>query len=151
MIPMLVILSVEKLWHGSYFVFCAAAIPDFCIRSYTSVSGLQAFSPSNNGGTPKDGCVPYEVLIDLRCESHDFDRLVPQTDATFQYDKFNRLRLRNNVISTTRDSTEKSTHQHLQDQTVCLFYVYGLTGILTLMICNLGSYSCPHPTVYRVS
>ncbi|KAF9464454.1 golgi-body localization protein domain-containing protein [Collybia nuda] len=90
-------------------------------RSYTSVSGLQTFSPATKGTSPVDGCVPYEVLIDLRCESNDFDRLVPQTDATFHYDKFNRLRLRNNITSTVRGSTEKSsfggTSHHLQDQT----------------------------------
>jgi hypothetical protein len=62
-----------------------------------------------------------EVLIDFRCESGDFDRLVPQTDATFHYDKFNRLRLRNSVTSVARATPEKSTlvnHNHLQDQTV---------------------------------
>jgi hypothetical protein len=71
--------------------------------------------------SPGDGCVPLEVLIDLRCESNDFDRLVPQTDATFHYDKFNRLRLRNNVTSAARGSTESSApnrDHHLQDQTV---------------------------------
>jgi len=36
------------------------------------------------------GRVPLEVLVDLKCESNEFDRLVPQTDAMFHYDKFNR-------------------------------------------------------------
>lgn len=87
-------------------------------RSYTSVSGLQSFSPVSPE-ISGDGSVPLEVLIDLRCESSDFDRLVPQTDATIHYDKFNRLRLRNNVTSAVRPSTGKSDSRdhHLQDQT----------------------------------
>lgn len=71
----------------------------------------------------RDSCVPLEVLIDLRCESNEFDRLVPQTDATFHYDKFNRLRLRNNVTSVIArasvDDTALVNDNHLQDQTVC--------------------------------
>ncbi|KAG6821618.1 hypothetical protein H0H93_000127 [Arthromyces matolae] len=67
-------------------------------RSHSSVSGLQTFAPAtltSKGSTH----VPYEVLIDLRCQSSTFDQLVPQTDAVFHYDKFNRLRLRNNITS----------------------------------------------------
>jgi hypothetical protein len=87
-------------------------------RNYTSVSGLQSFSPVGSD-ISGDGSVPLEVLIDLRCESSDFDRLVPQTDAKFHYDKFNRLRLRNSVTS-VRLSTGKSDSydHHLHDQTV---------------------------------
>ena len=60
------------------------------------------------------------MLIDLRADNSDFDRLVPQTDATFQYDKFNRLRLRNNVTTVARRSTEVDDHMHnhLQSQNV---------------------------------
>ncbi|EMD40776.1 hypothetical protein CERSUDRAFT_111360 [Gelatoporia subvermispora B] len=85
-------------------------------RNYASLSGLQTFSPSatNKCG---EGHVPLEVLIDLRCETSAFDRLVPQTEASFQYDKFNRLRLRNNVTSIVRASEQQGpSHQHLQNQ-----------------------------------
>ncbi|KAF7292415.1 hypothetical protein HMN09_01225600 [Mycena chlorophos] len=88
-------------------------------RTFTTLSGLQTFSPASAEYTG-DGCVPLEVLIDFRCESRDFERLVPQTDATFHYDKFNRLRLRNNVTSVVRSHPEKSgvgSHNHLHDQT----------------------------------
>ncbi|RDB22829.1 hypothetical protein Hypma_010076 [Hypsizygus marmoreus] len=88
-------------------------------RSYTSVSGLQTFAPASITASD-DLYVPLEVLMDLRCESNDFDRLVPQTDATFRYDKFNRLRLRNNITSVTRTSEDKAvlaSDRHLQDQT----------------------------------
>lgn len=69
--------------------------------------------------------VPLEVLIDLRCESDEFERLVPQTDATFHYDKFNRLRLRSDITSEpsahpSLDTTPSVSHTHLQDQTVRL-------------------------------
>ena len=81
--------------------------------------GLQAFSPSaiNKSG---QGVVPLEVLIDLKCGTNFFDRLVPQTDATLQYDKFNRLRLRNNVNSVTRRSSDSydQTSDHLESQNV---------------------------------
>lgn len=79
------------------------------------------FAPTQNSCSD-DGAVPLEVLIDLRCESNDFDRLVPQTDAMFHYDKFNRLRLRNNVTTVSTRAPNKSTRlhgNHLQDQTVC--------------------------------
>jgi hypothetical protein len=71
--------------------------------------------------------VPLEVLIDLRCESDEFERLVPQTDATLHYDKFNHLRLRNQVTSepsvrSSMDPATSITHTHLQDQTVGPFY-----------------------------
>lgn len=86
-------------------------------RNFASLTGLQAFSPSaiNKFG---QGVVPLEVLIDLKCGTNFFDRLVPQTDATLQYDKFNRLRLRSNLNSVTRksiDSDDQSVN-HLESQ-----------------------------------
>lgn len=95
-----------------------AAIKVHLFRSYTSVSGLQMFSPCQKIEVG-DGCVPLEVLVDLRYETSDFDRVVPQTDATFQYDKFNRLRLRNNVNSVVQASSD-SLDSHLQHQTVSI-------------------------------
>jgi hypothetical protein len=85
-------------------------------RSYASLSGLQVFAPVGSI-MPREAFVPLEVLIDLRCESTKFDRVVPQTDANFHYDKFNRLRLRNNLTSTRHSFSEKDNH--LNDQTVC--------------------------------
>ncbi|GJJ07408.1 hypothetical protein Clacol_001610 [Clathrus columnatus] len=58
--------------------------------------------------------LPFEVFLDIRCESHEFKRIVPQTHATLRYDKFNKLRLRNNV--TTLSSTlkqDKGAMDHL--------------------------------------
>lgn len=85
--------------------------------------GLQAFSPTYT--ELGNAIVPLEVLIDLRCESSRFERTVPQTDATFHYDKFNRLRLRNQVTSiATRVSTESTAtvNNHLQAQTVSFLF-----------------------------
>lgn len=83
------------------------------------MSGLQTFAPVA-GLHHSDGYVPLEVLVDVRCESDEFDRVVPQTDATFHYDKFNRLRLRNNITSITRTTNKDSTLiiDHLHNQTV---------------------------------
>ncbi|KAH7344029.1 golgi-body localization protein domain-containing protein [Rhizoctonia solani] len=90
-------------------------------RNYGSLSGLQIFSPSRArdrlgsvNSTPYE--VPLEVLLDRRCESNDFDRLVPQTDATIQYDKFNRLRLRNKTSATDISAEESDINNHLQAQ-----------------------------------
>ncbi|KAF9451680.1 hypothetical protein P691DRAFT_757138 [Macrolepiota fuliginosa MF-IS2] len=90
-------------------------------RSYTSLSGFQTFSPVRTT-SPDHLRVPLEVLIDLRCENDGFERLVPQTDAIFHYDKFNRLRLRNDVTSepmarSSLDTIPSVSHTHLQDQT----------------------------------
>ena len=38
--------------------------------------------------------VPLEMLVDYRCEHRGFRRLLPHAEASVQYDKFNRLRLR---------------------------------------------------------
>lgn len=89
-------------------------------RNYTSLSGFQTFAPSLNTKVSNNGSVPLEVLIDLRCESHAFERLVPQTEATFHYDRFNRLRLRNNIsaIKVKAQNSTDSIDSHLQDETV---------------------------------
>ncbi|KAF8663414.1 hypothetical protein AX16_000986 [Volvariella volvacea WC 439] len=88
-------------------------------RNYASVSGLQVFAPTTSQSA--NGCLPLEVLIDYRCESNDFDRLVPQTEAAFHYDKFNRLRLRNLATSTRTPVSVGSLSNmgcdHLSNQT----------------------------------
>ncbi|XP_006460255.1 hypothetical protein AGABI2DRAFT_117215 [Agaricus bisporus var. bisporus H97] len=89
-------------------------------RNYTSLSGFQIFCPNHAAVSSTRLQVPLEVLIDRRCESDEFERLVPQTDATFHYDKFNRLRLRNEVTSVvgpSLDTTPSISRTHLQDQT----------------------------------
>ncbi|KAJ3853573.1 golgi-body localization protein domain-containing protein [Lentinula lateritia] len=90
-------------------------------RTYAVLSGMQTFAPTSRVDSG-DGCVPLEVLIDLRCESDAFERLVPQTDASLQYDKFNRLRLHNNVTSAVARKSSESTGSlevanHLHDET----------------------------------
>src|SRR4051794_9256021 len=72
----------------------------FLSRNYSSLTGLQVFPPAR-GCLSADGCFPLEFLIVLRCESDVFDRLVPKTNATFHYDNFTRLRLRNEITSAT--------------------------------------------------
>jgi hypothetical protein len=85
-----------------------------------TLSGLQVFSPMHPLKLGNSS-IPLEILIDLRCESAQFERLVPQTDATFQYDKFNRLRLRNTVTSASARAWAGETQTgdtHIQTQTV---------------------------------
>lgn len=86
-------------------------------RTYIGLQGVQIFAPSKTSLT-KDGCVPVEVLIDFRCESSDFDRLVPQTEATIRYDRFNRLRLRGSA--SMHDPFPDLPNIHLKFQTVSI-------------------------------
>ncbi|KDQ20607.1 hypothetical protein BOTBODRAFT_124283 [Botryobasidium botryosum FD-172 SS1] len=90
-------------------------------RNYMKLSGLQAFAPVNSEcfDARAQYAVPVEVLIDFRCEHRDFERLVPQTDATMSYDKFNRLRLRDNLttMSTSPSKEHDQNRDHLRNQT----------------------------------
>jgi hypothetical protein len=76
--------------------------------------------------------LPLEVFLDFRCESRDFDRLVPQTNATFRYDKFNRLRLRNDATTVAisskdgqveMDMVDHLLHEMVRDVWLLLFYL----------------------------
>lgn len=107
-----------------------------------SLDGLQTFCPIDSD--PYDnGSVPLEVLLDYRCESNAFDRIVPQTNANCQYDRFNRLRLRNNVTSapSKAEHTHRGRQAHLQNDTVesseWFYYI-----ILTFLEIGLGASPC---------
>lgn len=89
-------------------------------RNYMSLDGLQTFCPTDCISYDS-GSVPLEVLLDYRCESNSFDRIVPQTNANCQYDRFNRLRLRNIIASPALPRSEhvnKGRQAHLQNDTV---------------------------------
>lgn len=109
-----------------------------------SLDGLQTFCPVDLASCG-NGCVPLEVLIDYRCESDSFDRIVPQTNATCQYDRFNRLRLRNNVTSVTRSVSDnehrRGKYAHLQNETVRLASITFLLDIDILA--GSGPSPCP--------
>lgn len=118
-----IILACVQASLQSYTISDTANIEDpvsgkIMTRTAADLSGLQTFTPSPSCPSRHDG-IPLEVLIDLRAESSDFDRLVPQTDATFRYDKFNRLRIRNNITSVAGQSGDHPD-SHLQHQTVSL-------------------------------
>lgn len=108
-----------------------------------SLDGLQTFCPTDSD--PYDsGSVPLEVLLDYRCESDSFDRIVPQTNANCLYDRFNRLRLRNNVTSAVHLKSEhahRGRQAHLQNDTVeystQFWYIF-----LTFRKLGLGASSC---------
>ena len=86
-------------------------------RTYIELQGVQIFAPSNTSST-KDRFIPVEVLVDFKCESNDFDRLVPQTEATIRYDRFNRLRLRGST--NMHDPFPDLPNIHLKFQTVSI-------------------------------
>ncbi|EJU06094.1 hypothetical protein DACRYDRAFT_97695 [Dacryopinax primogenitus] len=83
-------------------------------RNYFSLSGLQAFYPARDQVLATSHVfVPLEVLLDLRSETRDFERLVPYTDAKLHYDKFNQLRLRKNMRTASVDNLSRR-NEHLK-------------------------------------
>ena len=117
-------------------------------RTYALLSGLQTFAPAS--ASVADTFVPLEVLIDFRCESDLFERLVPQTDATLHYDKFNRLRLRSNLASTVARSSSDSgpmNENHLSDQTVRSFFE-AMEISSDVSLCYIGSDANRHSKVH---
>jgi hypothetical protein len=86
-------------------------------RTYIELQGVQIFAPSKKSSR-EDRCIPVEVLLDFRCESNDFDRLVPQTEASIRYDRFNRLRLRGST--NMHDPFPDLPNIHLKFQTVSI-------------------------------
>ena len=102
-------------------------------RNYMSLDGLQTLCPTDSD---PGGSVPLEALLDYRCESNSFDHIVPQTNVNCQYDRFNRLRLRNNVASAAYSKSEnmhRERRAHLQNDTVSnsICYIF-----LTSWFCN---------------
>ncbi|KAG8900410.1 hypothetical protein FRB99_006058 [Tulasnella sp. 403] len=86
-------------------------------RQYVQLHGVQAFVPTVLKADSDRCGVPLEVLVDFRCESQDYERLVPQTDASIQYDRFNRLRLHSQAGGSSSDLSESessSTNEHMK-------------------------------------
>jgi hypothetical protein len=115
------VLAAGQATLQSYSILDSANIEDavsgkIMTRNAANLSGLQTFTPSPFCPIRHSG-IPLEVIVDLRAESNEFERLVPQTDATFRYDKFNRLRLRNDMMTMT-SKPEGHPNSHLQHQTV---------------------------------
>lgn len=115
-----IILAAAQATLQAYSIMDTANIDDpvsgrVMTRSLAKLTDFQAFSPSSTCSARHDG-LPMEVFVDLRAETSDFERLVPQTDAALRYDKFNRLRLRNNATSIESHSVNQA-NSHLQHQT----------------------------------
>jgi hypothetical protein len=68
--------------------------------------------------------VPPEVLLDAKCQSADFDRVFPKTDAQFHYDKFNQLRLSND-LSADRETQAQAIPEHIQHKQVSIVFTHG--------------------------
>ncbi|CEH13033.1 Uncharacterized conserved protein [Ceraceosorus bombacis] len=87
-------------------------------RNFASLDGLQAFHPSKMCASPtsenfasQSATVPLETLLDLKYETSDFARVAPSTDASVQYDKFNKLRLNDSAhpVASDPDSPGSAT------------------------------------------
>lgn len=110
------------------------------IRNHVKLNRLQVFAPIHQRlatfDRPYD--VPLEILVDYRCEHDAFQRLLPQTDAKIQYDKFNRLRLRNESTMNLSENFSDA-NDHMRTLTVCSLYYDGLLYIAESI---LGSHHC---------
>lgn len=124
-------------------------MPFLCLltscRTYIGLQGVQMFAPSKYS-SKKDGCVPVEVLVDFRCESNEFDRLVPQTEATIRYDRFNRLRLRGSAKM--HDPFPDLPNIHLKFRTVSTAHHYHILW-LNALSCT-GSDQHLGPPIHRI-
>lgn len=80
-------------------------------RNFASLDGLQVFHPTAECSSflrPDLGqfgfaFVPLETLIASSAPSRDFDRVVPLTDASMQYDKFNKVSVLYSMSAATCD------------------------------------------------
>ena len=86
----------------------------FDFRQRVHLHGVQAFVPTTLLQVSEHVGVPLEILLDFRCESRAYERLVPQTDAEIHYDRHNRLRLHGQLgdeNATTGSASELMKHQ----------------------------------------
>lgn len=110
---------------------------------------MQAFVPTVLRPDSELCGVPLEILVDFRCESGDYERLVPQTDAEFSYDKFNRLRLHNEFSNASRQSIEtNSSDEHMRNQTVGTT-LHSILDPLLVKYLFAGPYHCQDPPIHR--
>ena len=92
-----------------------------CSSNYSDLTGLQGFYPrrSDDQGERHDRTfVPLEVLLDSKCQSLHFDRVLPKTDGYFHYDKFNQLRLSNDLSVDREQYGQEALPEHIQHKQV---------------------------------
>ncbi|SPO27179.1 uncharacterized protein UTRI_10641_B [Ustilago trichophora] len=87
-------------------------------RNFFALDNLQCYYPNAlaQSGAQKRGymSLPLETLIDMHGQARDFERIVPHTNATMYYDKFNKLRLSDssNVATFRKDGKPVQDHLH---------------------------------------
>lgn len=90
----------------------------FC-RSYGTMTDLQAFCPSTiNDSESGSDFLPLEVMYDTMSVTTDFEKIVPQTNVSLQYDKFNQLRLRNKLRPMLAPGADSELSEHLKHHMV---------------------------------
>lgn len=87
-----------------------------------TMTAMQAFYPADRS-EEGNGFVPLEILLDIRSQTDDFERIIPQTSASLQYDKFNQLRLRNSARSKRESLSLFSNDTHLGNNMVRAIFV----------------------------
>lgn len=103
------------------FLALGLGVDVFLCSQKLQLHGVQAFVPTVLRPDSERCGVPLEILVDFRCESQDYERLIPQTDAVAQYDRFNRLRLHSQFSNASGDLTGTNPeNEHLKNQTVSL-------------------------------
>ncbi|SJX62420.1 uncharacterized protein SRS1_13267 [Sporisorium reilianum f. sp. reilianum] len=88
-------------------------------RTFLGLDNLQCYHPSAHvqSQAKKHGFVslPLETLVDVHGHARDFERIVPHTNASVYYDKFNKLRLSDSsrsVATFRKDGKPVQDHLH---------------------------------------
>ncbi|SPO27524.1 uncharacterized protein UTRI_10641 [Ustilago trichophora] len=88
-------------------------------RNFFALDNLQCYHPNAHAqsGAKKRGfmSLPLETLVDMHGQARDFERIVPHTNATMYYDKFNKLRLSDSsksVATFRKDGKPVQDHLH---------------------------------------
>ncbi|CDR98696.1 hypothetical protein [Sporisorium scitamineum] len=88
-------------------------------RTFFGLDNLQCYHPNAHAQSQakRHGFVslPLETLVDVHGHARDFERIVPHTNATVYYDKFNKLRLSDSsrsVATFRKDGKPVQDHLH---------------------------------------
>jgi len=122
-----VLVAVEEISFQGFAIKDVAGLDpiamDVLSRNYVALRDLQAFYPSKdvlaractpdiNTGQPSPDFLPYEVFLDVRSETTEYDRIVLKTDMSIAFDRFNNLRVPRGLEwpTATNDAGEPIEH-----------------------------------------
>ncbi len=94
-------------------------------RNFFALDSLQCFHPNSRSKPGREAhhralkhgfvSLPLESLVDMQGQARDFERIIPHSNATMYYDKFNKLRLSDSTKSVAtfrKDGKPVQDHLH---------------------------------------